>query len=289
MRLYDLHCDTLFEAEKNKQSFEDGLLHVNIKRASQLNEYKQVPAIWNSIELTSDQAYASFWRILEYYMDNKPSRDIFTDFISVENASLLGNDIKRLDEIYNAGVRIITPVWGGVNSIGGAHDTTVGLTDFGKEVIERCCEIGVIPDISHSSDITANEILDISSKYSRPVIATHSCSRAICDIKRNLSDELAKRIYQSGGIIGVNFVTSHIGSKSPYDIMKHIDHYIELTDEDHVCLGADFDGTNELPDNVNSLADISVVYEIMQKNRYSEALIDKIFYIVITLMPLNES
>ena len=72
-------------------------------------------------------------------------------FLAVEGANLLGGDILRLDKLYSDGVRFLTLVWKGTSCIGGAWDTDEGLSSFGREVVKRCSELGIVVDLSHAS------------------------------------------------------------------------------------------------------------------------------------------
>ena len=179
MKLFDLHCDTVFECEKRGCRLNDNeSLHISLKKAEKYEKYVQVLAFWSDSKLTDDEAYRHFWRMLEYFRTEKLP-DGFEYYLAVEGGSLLGRDLSRLDELDKAGISLFTPVWSGINAVGGAHGTDAGLTKFGEEVISRCFELGITPDISHASDRTAQSILEIAADIGRPAVATHSCCRWI--------------------------------------------------------------------------------------------------------------
>ena len=104
----------------------------------------------------------------------------------------------------------MTLLWGGETCIGGSHDTSTGLTEFGKQVVKRCFELGIVPDISHASINTAKSVADIADELGKPFIATHSNSRVVYDHERNLTPELFSRLVLSGGVVGISFCPKHI-------------------------------------------------------------------------------
>ena len=130
--------------------------------------------------------------------------------IGVEGAHALGTDdpeltISRLGELHTLGARYMTITWTNDNALGhastGAHPTR-GLTELGRRVIGEMNRLGMIADVSHVSDQTAADVLDVSV---RPVLASHSSARALSNHPRNVPDALLTRIGQSGGAVCVNF------------------------------------------------------------------------------------
>lgn len=175
----------------------------------------------------------------------------------------------------------MTLVWNGVCAIGGAHDTDEGLTDFGYEVVERCHTLGIIPDLSHSSALMCDQVLELCEERGYVCVATHSNSCAVCDHRRNLRDDQFCRIASLGGIVGVSLAPMHLTSSDScgvYDVVRHIEHYLWLGGENAVCLGCDLDGVDSLPQGLNSVSDLVKIAEMLGQNNYSDSLIEKIFY-----------
>ncbi len=124
----------------------------------------------------------------------------------IENGIAMESDIRNLEMFYDRGVRLMTIVHSH------SHDWAIssndkrpgfdGLTAFGETVIAAMNEMGMIVDVSHCHDRTVEKVLSIAQK---PVVASHSCARTLCDTERNLSDSLVKGIADNGGMIGVNF------------------------------------------------------------------------------------
>jgi membrane dipeptidase len=126
--------------------------------------------------------------------------------LAVENGMSIENDLKNLERLYERGVRLLTIVHArSSNWVISSNDSSpafAGLSDFGKEVIKLMNDLGMLIDVSHSHDHAVQKILALSKA---PIVASHSCVRALCPMPRNLSDDLIKGIAESGGVIGLNF------------------------------------------------------------------------------------
>ena len=282
MKLFDLHCDTLVEIEKNKEPLRQNQRQLSTGQTEGWEQYAQIFAIWSDPSRSEEENYKAFFRVLAYAKEHFaewgepfPSRRFL---LSVEGGRLLGDDLSRLDTLKRAGVRILTPVWGGTCRIGGAHDTKEGLTPFGREVIRRCHELAILTDLSHASDALFWDTAEMAKEDGVPILATHSCARAIQNHSRNLTDEMLSAIAQSGGIVGVTLVTPFLGGDTLDDVEKHIAHCLSVCGEDAVCLGCDFDGTSDLPREIQKVGDMTRLWEKLSENRYSERLLEKIFY-----------
>lgn len=128
----------------------------------------------------------------------------------VEGGHMIEDDINKLDAIFNRGARYLTlthniaPSW----ATSAADETTnpnlphKGLTDFGKKVVERMNQLGMLIDISHSGDQTFWDVIQLTTK---PIIASHSSVYSLVPHRRNLKDEQIKAIAKNGGVIQVNF------------------------------------------------------------------------------------
>ena len=268
MKLFDLHCDTLWAAYHGNKN-----LHITPDKVKNYDEYKQIFAIFSNANISDDEAYDEFWKILNH--SGKQT------YLAVEGANLLANDITRLDKLYSAGIRFLTLVWAGVSCIGGAFGTDAGLTDFGKLTVRRCFEVGIVPDLSHSSEHLFWDTVNIADEYHKPVIATHSNSRAICKHNRTLTDEMFTAIKNRNGIVGVNLFHTHLSDTEICTIdtvISHIEHFLSLGGESTVCIGSDFDGMSELPDGISDISDMYKIYDKLLSMNYSAELADNIFF-----------
>lgn len=285
--LFDLHCDTLLELYKNNEDIRENNLHISLNKAKKFSPYIQVCAIWSDASLSNDEAFKNYINVRSYALNtgisfttgaSKLKQNAF--ILSVEDARLLNGDISRVSSLYNDGVRLLTLNWQGTSIIGGAWDTSEGLTAFGKDVVKSCLELGIITDISHSSIKSSEEIYEICFSYNKPLIASHSNSFSICNHKRNLSDELFKKILLSKGLVGISLAKEHISYKnivSSDDILEHIYHYLSLGGENVIALGCDFDGVSSLPCDINSINELDALYSKIV-NAFGENIAKKIFF-----------
>lgn len=294
MKYTDLHCDTAYEIYKSKSGLNQNGYHIDMEKAKIFDRYSQVFAVWSDNEKGDDENYEDFFKIRNYLIENlsengmnlcktglEYEENIIKNkncaFLAVEGGKLLSDDIKRLDVLYENGVRFLTLVWNGICKIGGAFNTCEGLTDFGKEVVRRAEELGIVIDLSHSSDKMINDVFEMTGK---PVIASHSSSRSImCCHRRNLADEQFLEIKKRGGIVGISLCRGHIadenGPVTITDIIKHIDYYMSLGGENTVCFGCDFDGA-EMPDGIENISGVEKICGGLKKIGYGDTLIENI-------------
>ncbi|MBQ8383355.1 MAG: membrane dipeptidase [Clostridia bacterium] len=277
MKYFDLHCDTLPIVTEKRKSLVDSKMMVDLADHP-FEQYTQVLAIFSDPALSADDAYDRFFACRRH-LDILTLPETFSCILSVENGSLIGDRPERIDRLADAGVRLMNPVWAGDNLIGGAWDTHHGLTSFGRTVIDRAYESGVIPDLSHASDEMAKEILQVASRKEMPVIASHSCARAVHSHGRNLPDDYFRQIMASGGIVGLSLYPHHLtdGECTMETIRRHLEHYLSLGGEDHIAIGADWDGIECTPDGVSSIRDIPALSDYLRQNGWSERLLEKLF------------
>ena len=202
--------------------------------------------------------------------------------LAVEDARLTAGKLERLDELKALGVKYLTLLWGGDTCIGGSHNTENGLTDFGKFLARRSFELGIIPDVSHASEQSVDDLVPIAYEFKKPFIATHSNSHALYGHTRNLRDRHFAIIKDLGGIVGVSLCPSHLTDTSlrpatAEDVFAHVDYYLSIGGEDIVGFGADWDGT-DLPQGFGCVSDLTQVAEIMARHNYSEELIHKLYW-----------
>lgn len=295
--LFDLHCDTPFELYLHGSSLEENRHHVSLAGAQAFRAYTQVMAIWSNRKQDDETAFRSFHKIADYLMtelerlsnkvtlvrDNCGLQKTKTQarvFLAVEDARILAGRRERLDVLHARGVRFLTLVWGGESCIGGAYDTNTGLTEFGKTVVEDCFDLGVVPDISHASLQTANDIFEIAERRGKPVVATHSCAYSVHEHPRNLRDEQFDAVKRLGGLVGVCLYNQHLSGKEQADvtdIIRHIEHYMSLGGEDTVAFGTDFDGA-DMPAGITCPFDLVQIGEALARLNYTDTQIRKFFF-----------
>jgi membrane dipeptidase len=243
--------------------------------------------------------------------------------MGIEGGHAIEDSLPTLREFYRLGVRYMTLTWNNTNNWADANRPPKkhnGLSDFGKEVVREMNRLGMFVDISHVSDDTMNDVLDVSTA---PVIASHSSARALSNVPRNIPDDVLKRIAKNGGVVQVNFYSVFVDEKTvapqsaerdkrlksqqdaidekykddperraeesdkleaanplpPLPISKlidHIDHIVKVAGVDHVGIGADFDGANDMPEGAQDVSMLpNITYELLKRG-YSERDIRKI-------------
>ena len=291
MKYFDLHCDTATRTFFADTSLSSNDFHVSLDRLGNIEKYTQIMAVFSREDGADEECFEDFKKVIDYHKTNKDITQITSgnslddnslSYVwAVEDARILGNDLSRIDYLYGCGVRIITPVWADETVIGGAFNTDKGLTEFGRNAVSRFLQLGIIPDISHSSEKTADEIFSLAEAVNMPVIASHSCAYSVRNHPRNLRDYQFERVKKSGGIVGLSFCIHHLTDTEKTtatmdDIMRHVEYYLSLGGENILCIGADFDGT-DLPEGVDGIQNIPDLYKMI-KDKYGITIADKIFY-----------
>ncbi len=295
--LFDLHCDTLYECLLKKRHLTKNDLHLSLERLSEYEKFCQILAVWSDAKSDEERVWNRFFEaraLLSEELEHASARLCLSSadlaacerdgvgglFLAVEGGKLLGDHIERLDILHASGVRFLTLVWDSVCKLGGAHDTHIGLSDFGREVVKRCHRLGIIPDVSHASDAMIDEVFDICREDGGVCIATHSNARAIRSHSRNLTDERFSKIAALGGVVGISLAPIHLsdGDCSIRDVVRHIEHYMSLGGEDVVCLGADLDGVPNLPNGIENASDLYKIADSLGQIGYTDECIKKIFY-----------
>ena len=134
--------------------------------------------------------------------------------MGIEGGHAIEDSLATLREFYRLGVRYMTLTWNNTNNwadAGRGEKKHGGLSDFGREVVREMNRLGMLVDVSHVSDETMSDALDVSKA---PIIASHSSARALSDVSRNIPDELLKRIAKNRGVVCVNFYSAFVDVKT---------------------------------------------------------------------------
>lgn len=270
-------------------------LAVSIKNAEIFKSYVQVMAIWTDSSLSDEAGWERYQAVLAYLKADcaalshhanltdtfsEPYNGIAKLLLSVEDARILCGKPERVDTLYQDGVRILTPLWKDNTCIGGAHNTQTGLTEFGKQALQKAVSRGMVLDISHASVKSADEMFEIAAQRRTPIIASHSNAYDICPVSRNLHREQAERILAHDGVVGLNLYPLFLRADkkaSLEDLLPHLEYFLSHGFEDHLCLGCDMDGA-DMPQEIQNLSSLSTLAEMMLSRNYSESLIGKLFY-----------
>ena len=171
--------------------------------------------------------------------------------LSLENAYMLGNDIKNVEMFYNLGIRLITLCHFGDNDICDSARKSSnehgGVSQFGADVIREMNRLGMMVDLSHASEKSFYDAMDISQV---PIVCSHSSCRSLCDHPRNLTDGQMKSLAGKGGVMQVTFYEGFLrqdSKASVLDAIEHINHAVNIMGIEHVGIGTDFDGDGGVP------------------------------------------
>ncbi len=218
--------------------------------------------------------------------------------MGIEGGHAIEDSLAALRLFYRLGVRYLTLTHTNTNnwadSAGGisvqAEKKHGGLSDFGKDVVREMNRLGMIVDISHVSDETFWDCIEVSQA---PLIASHSSARALTNVPRNMNDEMLKGLAKNGGVVMVNFYNGFInteyakaGMPAPTKaadtatfemLMQHFEHIIKVAGIDHVGIGSDFDGVDgKLPPGMEDVSKLpTIAYELLKRG-YSEKDVKKV-------------
>ena len=232
----DTHNDFLWQVFKRNADFgkRDAARHSGLIKLIEGGVGVQVFAVWLPAEEKSplefaihqtkrlkefQKNYFDLFEIASNYKDIERihSQGKLCGLMGLEGGTPIENNIDNVDILYSAGIRYIGLTWDNSNSIAtSAFDEQKkgragGLTDFGKEVVKRMNKLGIIVDVSHLGEKSSFDVMEISTQ---PVIASHSCCKAINNSYRNLTDEQIKAVANTGGVIMINFNKGYLSSNS---------------------------------------------------------------------------
>ncbi|MCF8368700.1 MAG: dipeptidase [Bacteroidales bacterium] len=173
---------------------------------------QQIDSIHAHLERSFETAELAFTPEDAYRIEKTGKRIVF---IGIENGYPVGKNINNIEYFFNKGARYITLCHTRNNDIcDSSTDTTEhnGLSDFGVDVVKEMNRIGMMIDVSHISDSSFYDVIKLSKT---PVIASHSCARAICDNPRNLNDDMLKELAKNGGVIQMCILSDYVKAPLP--------------------------------------------------------------------------
>ena len=301
--VFDLHCDTALELlgkdMRGGNSLRKNSFHIDLERAKTLPGYAQCFACFTTPGMTEWYKRSPVWIFeqemaailseieknsdiirLAYSADDvrkNYSEGIMSGILTIEGPAGFDFDAGLLKDLYNVGFRMTTLGWNEQNILAGSHKTGGGLTQKGREFVKEAQKLGMIVDVSHISDEAFWSIMDITEK---PIVASHSNSRAVCDVSRNLTDDMFRAICQSGGVAGFNHCAPFVGTQPDLDtVCDHILHFLELDPEGkHIALGGDLDGCDQLPDGFDGVQSYPAMAQQLLRRGVSEEILRNIYW-----------
>lgn len=300
--VFDLHCDTacalLGEDLRQAGSLRKNNYHIDLERAKALPGYAQCFACFTTprtnrpggttdaqlferemVSVLREVEKNKDWISLVYNakeIEENRKNGKMSAILTIEGAAGFGFDPALLEDLYKVGFRITSLGWNEKNVLCGSHKTGGGLTDKGREYVFEAQRLGMLIDVSHISDEAFWDIMEITQA---PVIATHSNSRAVCNVSRNLTDDMFKAICQTGGVAGLNLYTEFLGENATLDtVCDHVEHWLALGGEKHIALGGDLDGCEDLPAGFAGVQDYPKLAQTLLNRGISEQTVHDIFW-----------
>ena len=305
MHLVDMHCDTLLECYKRQCGLRKNDCHIDLETMKSSNALIQFfaaylpsgeDAVEEGVSLPPYDLFYAMKTLYDHEMDVngdliKPvlsyediqvnaSEEKICGILTIEDGQLIEGKLERVEELYQAGVRLITLLWNRENCLGYPHSMDPdahkkGLKPFGIEVVKKMNELGMIVDVSHLSE---GGFYDVAKYSTKPFVASHSCARTLCSHSRNLTDEQLKCIANAGGIVGVNYNAGFLRDDAEYssvaDILAHIDYMMSLIGSDFIALGSDFDGI-DCGLEIDGYSQYGKLIDALSK-KYSDDVVEKI-------------
>lgn len=301
--VFDLHCDTAYallgDDCNSIGSLKKNNLHIDMERAGKLPGYAQCFACfttplmqqWHNVSpiVVFERELASIQReigsnkrkiSLAYHASDVKSnieKGKASAILTLEGTAGFGHEPALLEDLYMIGFRMVSLTWNEQNPLAGSCQTGGGLTEIGKEFVKEAQRLGMIIDVSHLSDEAFWDIIEITES---PIVASHSNSRALCDVPRNLTDDMFRNLCMTGGVAGLNQYTKFVGSEPDLDtVCDHVLHFLEMDPEGkHIALGADLDGCDELTSGFEGIQSYPALAERMLARGVSEPLVRNIFW-----------
>ncbi len=302
MKIADMHCDTIVEIYNNDFSLAKNKLHIDVEKMKRADYLLQNMAIF--LDCTREKNPSDVAKkVIERYNSETEKNNVnrvykYSDIdfdkintmLTIEDSTIV--PFNQLEEFYNLGVRMITLVWNYPNVVGYPNldgynlnsiedlfrvDNDNGLTKHGIEYVKKMEELNIIVDVSHGSNKLVTDLLDVCTK---PFVASHSNSYKITPVGRNLNDELILKLIEKECVMGMNFCTEFINASAKEstieDLIKHVDHILDLGGENSIGFGSDFDGIDSLLE-IKDSSNMQSIVKAFEK-RYTKDIVKKICY-----------
>lgn len=213
----------------------------------------------------------------DLYNDKRNGRKSI--MLGIENGLAIERELANLKHFAQRGVVYITLCHNGDNDICDSArgcNTHDGVSSFGEKVIREMNDLGIMVDLSHGGEKSFYDALDISRV---PIVCSHSNCKALCDVRRNLTDDQLRALAAKGGVAHTTLYGGFLrkdGEASVLDAVDHLEHAIRIMGIDHVGIGTDFDGDGGVRGMADSSELINFTIRLLRR-KYSERDIEKIW------------
>ncbi|HEX7101428.1 MAG TPA: dipeptidase [Nitrolancea sp.] len=301
--IIDGHTDYLLSLNHTGRSFleESTIGHVDLPRARKGNIGAMISAVYLPSELLPTHALIETLRAVDLLKRTVAASDgqmelirgydqlvscldgrVFGAIMHFEGAEAIDPEFVVLRLAYELGLRSLGLVWSRPTIFAegvGPENHGQGLTGLGRELVKQCNNMGILIDVSHLNE---PGFWDVIAESTKPIVASHSNARAVCDHERNLTDRQIKELAKNGGLMGINYAVGFLveGARSGSDVplsvlVDHIDHIVNLVGIDHVALGSDYDGAG-VPDALKDAAHDWAIVEELARRGYDDDSVAKI-------------
>lgn len=308
--MIDLHCDTICkiwksQGEKNLVENDMSIDSKKLQRGNVLGQcfalftplYKYVPD-WSkdktSWEIINEMHGVFLQEIEKAGIPQMRKVSDLDDgklhaILTTEEGAAIEGDPAKLSVLRDWGVKIFGLTWNWENELAypNSKDPEImakGLKNKGIEAVEECNRLGIIVDVSHLND---GGFWDVARYSEHPFIATHSNSRSVTNVTRNLTDEMLRAIADHGGVAGLNLCPSFLhddcgvdekeSESRIEDMVRHVLYMYKTAGEDVLAIGSDFDGISgklEIP----SPDKFHLLRKALEKHGMKASVLDKMWY-----------
>ena len=279
MNFFDLHCDTPYLSERDKEPIADSTLAVTFEKGKVFDRWCQIGALWVPDECLDPRE--RYNRMKNSFLSQITPKTTASGLdsspaflLSLEGGAVI-EKADDVDRLYRDGVRVITLTWNGCNKLAGGCNTAQGLSDLGREVIERMNERRIALDVSHLNDRSFREALPLANR----ALATHTACRSVCGVRRNLTDSQLSMVAEKGGIVGLCFYPRFLGDGDVFEnFATHLLHLVNTVGIGAAAIGSDFDGADMDP-SLDSVDKVPALYDFLKKKGLTADNLDKIFFL----------
>lgn len=316
MKVWDLHCDTLYELRRAEKagapkSFLHNDLHIDLEKLQQGDYLLQCFAAYVDLAAPGADPLVSvleeidiFKRLMAAYpekiapvytaadLERNRAEGKLSAMLTVEEGGCCKGSLGVLRRLQELGVRMMTLTWNYPNELAAPNanpggplvaNTETGLTERGFAFLEEMEKLHITADVSHLSD---KGFWDIVNHSTRPFAASHSNCRALSPHNRNLTDEMIRALAEKGGIAGLNYCASFVDADSAHPklcrstverLAKHAAHFKQVGGIEVISLGSDFDGIGGQRE-LETAADMPLLAEALRREGFTEDEVEAIYW-----------